>query len=131
MTKRNSPASRTRERGLMLLEVMIVVAIFAMIAAAVGIGVFGADTTAREHLTKTNARTIRSAVKTWWIDNDRNECPTVEVLVRAGALDRDGTGQDSWGQNFRVECAEGDVTVSSNGADRKLGTADDIRIPPT
>jgi len=53
-------------------------------------------------------------------------CPTVKNLVddkELAAFDAD----DPWATPFRIECADGEIHVYSNGPDTKPGTADDIR----
>src|SRR5688572_22735794 len=77
----------TRARGVTLVEVLIVIAIMALLAGGVGVAVLKYWSDAQDKTTATNARTIRGAVKAWWIDHDRGECPGVEELVAAGTLD--------------------------------------------
>jgi hypothetical protein len=112
-------------------EVLIVVAIMALIASGVGVAVLRYWGDAQDKTTRANARAIRGAVKTWWIDHDPGECPGVDLLVSAGTLDRDSPRVDAWGESWLVECSDGEVTVLSSGRDRRHGTVDDIRIPPT
>jgi len=118
------------QRGVTLVEVLIVVAIMALVAGGVGVGALKYLVKARNETTEANARAIRGGVKTWWIDHDPAACPQLEELVSAGTMDRDSPRLDAWGESWRVECSEGDVTVLSSGPDRQLGTPDDIRIPP-
>lgn len=113
-----------------MFEVLIVVAILALISAGVALAAIKFLEDARVRHAKTSARAIRGAVKAFWINNDDPECPAVDELIREGTLDRDSTRVDPWGENWRVECAERDVMVISTGPDRKPGTEDDIRIPP-
>jgi prepilin-type N-terminal cleavage/methylation domain-containing protein len=121
-------ARHVRERGVTLFEVLIVVAILALISAGVALAAIKFLEDARVRHAKTSARAIRGAVKAWWIHHDADGCPGVDELIREGTLDRDSTRVDPWGETWRVECAERDVTVISTGRDRKLGTEDDIRI---
>ena len=102
----------------------------ALLAGGVGVAVFKYWGDAQNKTTATNARQIRGAVKAWWIDHDRGECPGVAQLVESGTLDRDSPRLDPWGEAWRVECSEDEVSVVSLGRDRLLGTADDIRVPP-
>jgi hypothetical protein len=60
-----------------------------------------------------------------------NSCPTFDDLLRDGTLDADSPRSDPWGSAWHIECAELNVSVASPGRDRRLGTADDVRIPPT
>jgi general secretion pathway protein G len=119
-----------QQRGVTLVEVLIVVAIMALVASGVGVAVIARWNESQNKTTATNARAIRGAVKTWWLDHDAGGCPSVDELVLAGTLDRDSPRVDAWGESWRVECAEGEVSVLSPGRDRQIGTADDIRIPP-
>ena len=101
-------------------------AIIALISGGISVAAIKYWGDAQVRTTATNARAIRAAVKTWWID----QCPSVEDLITAGTLDKDTTRRDPWGESWRVECGDDDVTVSSAGRDRQAGTADDIRVPP-
>ncbi len=121
---------RSRARGVTLVEVLIVVAIMALVAGGVGVAVLKHWGDAQNKTTEANARTIRGAVKAWWIDHDRADCPRIDDLVSAGTLDRDSPRLDAWGEAWRVECSDGEVTVLSAGRDRQRDTSDDIRIPP-
>jgi len=111
--------------------VLIVVAIIALISAGVGLAATKYFADAQVRTTASNARAIRGAVKAWWIDHDHGQCPGVDDLITSGTLDRDSPKQDAWGESWRVECNDDEVTVVSLGRDRRLGTSDDIRIPPT
>jgi general secretion pathway protein G len=117
-------------RGVTLFEVLIVVAIIALISAGVGLAATKYWVDAQVRTTEANARAIRGAVKAWWIDHDHDQCPNVADLVTSGTLDRDSPQHDAWGESWQVECSGEDVTVVSYGRDRKPGTPDDIRIPP-
>lgn len=120
-----------RTRGVTLFEVLIVVAILAMVAGAVAVVAIGYFDRARIRMAETNARTVRAAVKGYWIENHTAECPTVQELVHEEVLDRDNASKDPWGTAWRIECNGRDVIVSSNGRDLLPGTGDDIRVPPT
>lgn len=122
---------RPSTRGVTLVEVLIVVAIIALVAGGVGVGVLRHWVGAQTRSAETNARTIRASVKAWWVDHAPGECPRVDELIAAGALDRDSPRQDPWGGAWRVHCSNDDVTVVSAGRDRTIGTKDDIRAPPT
>lgn len=121
--------SRSRERATTLVEVLIVVAIIALVAGGIGVAAFEHWGKAKQKATLADAHTVRSAVRTWWIENDASECPNIDQLKREGALDKSGRGRDAWGEPWLIQCAEGDVSVVSAGQDRKLDTPDDIRVP--
>ena len=119
-----------RARGVTLFEVLIVVAILALVSSGVALAAFAILDRVKIREAEKGARVVRASVKAWWTLNGDPRCPTVEELVREGVLDRDSTRTDPWGQTWRLECAERDVTVISLGPDRTPATNDDIRIPP-
>ena len=122
---------RARGRGVTLVEVLIVVAIITLVSAGVALAAFKFWGPARNKTAATNARAVRGAVKTWWLEHDASACPSVKQLVDDQILDKDNARLDPWGRPWRIECADNDVTIYSDGDDRTAGTADDIRIPPT
>ena len=113
-----------------MVEMLVVVAIMSLIAAGVGIAAYNHWSAARIRTAMTDARTLRGAVKSWWVLSGNDGCPTVAQLVRGGGLDADSARTDPWGSPWRIECNEGEVSVISSGPDRKAGTEDDIRAPP-
>jgi len=122
--------TRGRLRGVTLVEVLIVVAIIALVSAGVAVAAFPYWERARVKSASTNARNLRGAVKSWWIEHDPSVCPDISQLVQDQALDRDSPRTDPWGKPWRIECVEHDITILSDGSDRTAGTSDDIRIPP-
>jgi|RhiMethySRZTD1v2_1073278.scaffolds.fasta_scaffold38431_4 general secretion pathway protein G len=127
----NTSLRRRSLRGVTLFEVLIVVAIIALVSAGVAVGALGFWTKAQCKTAATNARQLRSAVKAWWVDHDPKVCPTLQDLKRDGTLDTDSPATDPWGTPWQIECTEEpNATVTSHGPDRQAGNADDIRIPP-
>jgi len=120
-----------RARGVTLVEVLIVVAIIALVSAGVAVAAFPYWGRAQQKSASANARNLRGAVKSWWVDHDPSLCPEINQLVQDQALDRDSPRTDPWGKPWRIECADHEVTILSDGSDRTAGTSDDIRIPPT
>jgi type II secretory pathway pseudopilin PulG len=113
-----------------LVEILIVVAIIAMVSGGIGLAVFKHWQDARIKSTATNARQIRGAVRAWWLEHGQDQCPTVADLLEAKTLDRDSPRLDAWGNDWHVDCRGDDVTVTSVGPDRIPDTDDDIRVPP-
>jgi len=115
-----------------LVEVLITVAIIALVSASIGLAAWKFFGPAQDKTAATNAREIRHGVKAWWGLHDPSECPTMQQLVRDEVLDKDdNAGNDPWGKPWRIECSGNDVTIYSDGRDRKPDTSDDIRIPPS
>ena len=132
----NQPRARTRaqllrrlERGVTLFEVLIVVAILAMIAGGVAFFALPQYQKAQVTTAKSHARIIRQAVSQWQATNNETTCPTMSQLVQEKLLDPGQTTNDPWGQPFTLSCSDDGVTVTSSGGDKKKGTKDDITIP--
>jgi general secretion pathway protein G len=122
---------RRARRGFGLLEIIVTIAIIAMISGAVAVAVTKYWDKTRISMTHTNARTIRNNVKTYWIDHDSASCPTVKELVAEGLIDKGkSVEKDAWGEPWRLVCEQSDVTVISKGPDKKPDTEDDI-VEPT
>jgi len=126
--KRRRPRTR---RGVTLFEVLIVVAIMALVASGVGVAAFKYWDDAQRKTAQTSARNLRGVVKSWWITHDSTVCPRVDQLLSDGTLDRDSPARDPWGGEWQVECVGDEVTIISMGRDHRAGTDDDIKIPPT
>lgn len=119
-----------RARGVTLFEVLIVVAILALVSSGVALSALAILERVKIREAEKGARVVRASVKAWWTLQNDPGCPTLDDLIRDGVLDRDSTRTDPWGQTWRLECGERDVTVVSLGPDRTPQTDDDIRIPP-
>lgn len=114
-----------RREGTTLIELMVVLVIMAAMAAAVGIGVVNSLITAKKRDTESRARTLQSAVTTYFLDQG-GECPTVDDLDRANILDKTTQRTDAWDHPFKIDCEETTVHVHSPGPDGTLGNDDDI-----
>jgi general secretion pathway protein G len=121
---------RVRARGMTLIEIMIVVAIIAMVMGAVAVVAIPKMKEAQISTCKSAVRTVRSAVQQWQLsNNDYSSCPTVSQLVQDKQLDAGQATTDPWGGDFAIKCEGEDVVVSSNGPDKKPDSPDDIVIP--
>ena len=118
-------ARRRRREGMTLIEIMIVITIFAMIAGGVAVALLPRLEEARIKATKTDAQALRSAVMLYVADNPRG-CPTVEDLVNDRYLDGSKRTNDAWDTPFQISCEDGDIAVFSAGPDLEFNTEDDI-----
>lgn len=129
-TRKGQKLARAVARGMTLIEIMIVVAIIAMVTGGVAVIAIPRMREAQVQQAETGARVIRSAVSQWQLaENEYGECPTVSQLVEDKQLDSGQNTTDPWGQDYTITCADDEVIVSSTGPDKKKGTADDIVIP--
>lgn len=117
------------QRAVTLFEVLIVVAILAMVAGGVAVFALPRFKEAQVKTAKSAAQTIRSAVHQWQLNNGDSTCPTVSQLVEEKYLDRGTTTVDPWNQAFTITCTESEVIVASSGPDKKKGTPDDVVVP--
>ena len=118
-------ARRRRQEGFTLIEIMIVITIFAMMAGGVAVALLPRLEEARIKTTATDAQALRSAVMLYVADNPRG-CPTVEDLISERYLDGSRRSTDAWDTPFQISCEDGDVAVVSAGPDLEFNTEDDI-----
>lgn len=116
------------QAGVTLVEVLIVVAIMAMLAGGVAFAYLPRLQETRIKTAKQGALEIRKVVQLWQTDNG-SDCPSLSQLKRDGYLDRAGSSDDPWGRPFTIRCESNEVYVSSPGPDQKRSTEDDIVVP--
>ncbi len=129
-------AGRAAARGMTLIEIMVVLVILGMIAAAVAVNVVGRQKDAEIRQAKTDVQNIASqGVDAFRVMKGRY--PTTEeglrILIQEGFLkpnNPDGTIKDPWGHEY-VYLSPGTAhtdsyDVKSNGPDGQPGTPDDI-----
>ena len=118
-----------RARGVTLFEVLIVVAILAMVAGGVAVFALPRFKDSQIKTAESGARTIRMAVQQWQAGNNETSCPTISQLIQDKQLDTGQNTNDPWGNAYNLNCSDDEVTVTSNGPDKKKGTKDDIAVP--
>jgi general secretion pathway protein G len=122
-------ARRAAQAGVTLIEVIIVVAIMAMLAAGVTFAVIPKYRESQIKTAETNAFTIRQAVQSWQMTNNEYSCPSMADLVSGKHIDSAANIKDPWGEDYQLQCPESEVVVCSGGPDKKRGTSDDITVP--
>ncbi|MDC3956053.1 prepilin-type N-terminal cleavage/methylation domain-containing protein [Polyangium jinanense] len=115
-------------RGVTLVEVLIVIAIMAIISSGATYLVFPEYKKARIRSALIGASVIKTAAQMYVeldLQGATDDCPTIEELVVAGKIDGKKT-DDPWGVPYRILCAGKEINVISCGNDRKPDTEDDV-----
>jgi general secretion pathway protein G len=123
---RTTRARRRLARGVTLVEVLIVVAIMAVISGGVTLVAFPLFKESRIKIAIQGAGAVKQAAELEKNLDGTSDCPTIQDLVASKKLDRQKT-EDPWGTTYKVDCSEGEIRVFSAGNDKKFGTPDDVR----
>ncbi len=126
--RRARRAARALQRGVTLIEILIVLAIIGLIAGGVAVAALPQFKKAQVSTTRNSAQQLQKAAEFWRTTNG-NECPTAEKLKADKQIDSTAKLSDAWDMPFKIICDDDDTTVVSFGPDKKEGTADDIRVP--
>jgi len=118
---------RAASRGVTLVEVLIVVAIMAVISGGVTLVAFPLYKESRIKIAAQGCMTVRQAAELYQnLEGSADQCPTIQDLVTSKKLDGKRT-EDPWNVTYKIDCGEGEIHAVSAGNDRKFGTQDDIR----
>lgn len=132
--QRVARAAARGEGGMTLLEIMIVLAIIALVMGfLVGPRVLEQFQTAKDDTAKTEAKDFAYQAYTQWTrDNPGKGCPaSMDELLK---YSNKKEANDPWGKPYQMHCGEslpsnvrGGFGVSSYGPDQKPNTDDDIK----
>ena len=134
--KSRSRIARTAERGMTLIEIMVVLVIIGLIASAVAVNVIGRQKEAQLQKAKTDVQNIANqGVDAFRVM--RGRYPTTEeglkILIQEQFLRpnaSDGTLKDPWGKEYIYlypgQAHPDSFDVKSSGPDGQSGTEDDI-----
>lgn len=115
---------RRSTRGMTLIEIMVVVAIIAVVGGSAAVVALNFLGDAKTKVAAKDADTIKSIAIRYLFDN--SGCPTVNDLLDEGMLDEDKNNEDPWGGSYEIECRGDNVVVTSPGPDGDLDTDDDV-----
>jgi general secretion pathway protein G len=120
--------SRALERGVTLVEILIVLAIVGLIAGGIAVFAIPKFQQAQKDSTKNSAIALHQAAELWRTSHT-SECPTAERLKAEKEIASTAKITDAWDSPYKIVCEEDSLTVISFGPDKKEGTQDDIRVP--
>jgi general secretion pathway protein G len=100
MNPRCKAAARRRERGMTLIEIMVVITILGLIAAAVAVNVVGQLSDAKIKQAKTDLHTIENCLDLYKVDKGRYPSTEegIQAVVSAGKC-KAGL-RDPWGHDY-------------------------------
>ncbi len=116
------------QRGVTLVEILIVLAIVGLIAGGIAVYAIPKFQQAQKDTTRQSAMALHTVTEAWRA-NHGNECVTPQVLKDQKEIAATSKITDAWEQPFRIRCDDDSTRVESSGPDRKEGTADDIVVP--
>lgn len=123
-------ASRA-QRGMTLLEIMIVLAILGLVMGVLVVpNVLDKFEDSKEDLTKIEAKKLANETYAEWSIKHRKGCPNLEQLAEIAGKKK---LEDEWGEPYVIHCGDNKPPgrirfgISSKGADGKEGTEDDIK----
>jgi general secretion pathway protein G len=129
MDRKSGRIARNFQRGMTLIEIMVVVAIIGMLMGTVGVYAFGRFEKAKITDTKMVIKSIENAVVHFQTENT-DSCPKgIADLVTQKIMPKEPL--DAWGQPLIFKCPgehnPDGADIISKGKDKAEGTADDIK----
>jgi general secretion pathway protein G len=126
LVNRIRKSNKAAKRGVTLVEVLIVLAIMAIIAGGATTLVFPRYKESQIKGAVLSAGVIKTAAQSYMHLDSAGGCPTIKDLADSKQIDAKKT-DDPWGTPFKIQCDGDDITVISAGRDRKEGTPDDVK----
>lgn len=126
LSPRRTGLAAKAQRGMTLIEIMVVVAIISLIMGGVGLMAYNRFQDAQLSDAKNQTIQIQQAVEQYRTAK-RGRCPkTMQELKASGFIAR--VSKDPWGEDYTFTCPgeKTSVDVVSSGPDTTPGTDDDI-----
>lgn len=128
MTKRAVQAgARIGERGMTLIEIMVVIVIIGVLGSALAYGVFGMLGDAKIDAARAQVQTVGGVIEAYQARNGSYPDSLASLTEGKRAKLKQGNLKDPWKQDlqFAVQGDDG-FTLCSNGEDKRPGSQDDI-----
>jgi general secretion pathway protein G len=126
METKTKKQQRRRSRGMTLIEIMVVITILGLIAAAVGVAVIPQLNQARIDRARLDIKNIQNAMKLYYTKkgNYPDTATGLRGLVEMQALEQ--IPRDPWNNEYVYLNEGGKPVITSNGPDGTSGGGDDI-----
>ena len=126
-------AAATAQRGMTLIEIMVVVLIMGLIMGTVGYAVFRYFRRSQVKTTRLKVKRVLDAVQEWRADPDVQKegdanCPSELSALVPDRLKRDMI-KDAWGKKLKITCQGEQICIYSSGRNKRdeNGGGDDIK----
>jgi len=121
MSQKTKKQQRRRNRGMTLIEIMVVITILGLIAAAVGVAVIPKLDEAKQDTARLDIGNIQSAMKLYYTKKGKypDTGTGLRALVETNNLERVPT--DPWGNEYVYMNEGGKPVIMSYGADGVAG----------
>ncbi|NMO21593.1 type II secretion system major pseudopilin GspG [Pyxidicoccus fallax] len=119
--QKNQRKQRRRSRGMTLIEIMVVITILGLIAAAVGVAVIPQLEAARRDRAALDIKNIQGAMKLYYAKKGKypDTASGLQALVEAQALEQ--MPKDPWNNDYVYVNEGGKPVIVSYGADGTAG----------
>ncbi len=131
--KARRKAAAAAQRGMTLIEIMVVVLIMGLIMGTVGYAVFRYFRRSQVKTTQMKVKRVLDAVQEWQSDPDVQKqgdsgCPANLAVLVPDRLKKDMI-KDAWNKPLKISCQGNKVCVWSGGANKRdeNGGGDDIK----
>jgi len=117
-------SAQSADRGMTLIEILVVLAIISLIIGGVGVVAFGQLAGAKVKNAKNQVIQIQQQCEMYMLEKN-GKCPQdLAEMKAAGVINK--VSKDPWGKDYVITCAEGKADVLSHGPDGEPGGDDDI-----
>lgn len=113
------------QRGMTLIEILVVLAIIGLIMGGVAVVASNALGGAKEDTARKDISNLEQSVEMYMIKSGK--CPKTVQDIKAAGIIKKAT-KDPWGNAYEIKCPgeHGEFDISSPGKDGQMGTDDDI-----
>jgi general secretion pathway protein G len=119
-------AGRQGERGMTLIEIMVVIVIIGVLGSALAYGVFGMLGDARADAARAQVATVGGVVEAYEARNGDFPASLAELTEGKNPKLKPDNLKDPWKQELNYQASGDGFTLCSNGQDKKSGGEDDV-----